>query len=230
MSLRRVESDGIERRDMALLTPLPVRRGQKSDAVSGRTDDPLLTPRQREVLDGLVRGLANKEIAAELGVGPDAVKRTISRLLSKLNAPSRTALVEIALRSSAARLRRSPGPKALSLLDAAPIPALVTRGQTHCVDYANPAARALFNISEVGMPLIELFPPTVRSSVRAIADASFATSRQRVARGLVLRDASERESPWRHADVFASPVHDGAGQLAGLIVFLVDASQRSAAP
>ena len=56
-------------------------------------------------LDGLIRGLSNKEIGAELGIGPDAVKRVVSRLLIKLDAPSRTALVQPALQTDAARRR-----------------------------------------------------------------------------------------------------------------------------
>ena len=225
MSLSRIESDRLERRDMALLTPLPVRFSQKSDGAKGRTSDPVLTPRQRQVIEGLVRGLTNKEIAADLGVGPDAVKRIISRLLIKFNAPSRTALVEIALRSSAARVRRSRGPKPLTLLDAAPIPVILTRGDRHSIDYANPEARALFGIDTVGARLTDVLPVSVRAAVLAIADASFATGLRRVAKRIDLRKAAEEDSSWQYADVFASPVRDGAGQLAGLIFFLVESSQ-----
>ena len=211
--------DGFERREMVLLARLPVRRGQIAEAGTGRTDDPAVTARQRQVLDGLVRGLTNKEIAAELGVGPDAVKRTISRLLIKLNAPSRTALVEVALRSSAARLGRSRGPNALSLLDAAPIPALVTRGDKHLVEYANPAARPVLGDLEVGISLMAVLSSDASDSVGAVADESFRSNKAGVARSVPLGTA---RGMWQHADVFITPVHDGADQLAGLIVFLVE--------
>lgn len=215
---------GRERREMVLLTRLPVRRGHDTEPGSGRTNDPALTPRQRQVLDGLVRGLTNKEIAAELGVGPDAVKRTISRLLIKLDAPSRTALVQVALRSSAARLSRSRGPNALSLLDAAPIPALVTRGERHLIEYANPAARSVLGLANVGMGLIDALSPETRIGVADLADASFSGNRVRIARSVVLRPSSDVGTAWRSADVFITPVRDGADQLAGLIVFLIDVS------
>ena len=214
-------ADGIERREMALLAPLPVRRSQVAEAGTGRTDDPAVTPRQRQVLDGLVRGLTNKEIAAELGVGPDAVKRTISRLLIKLNAPSRTALVEVALRSSAARLGRSRGPNALSLLDAAPIPALVTRGEKHLVEYANPAAHAVLGSLEIGMSLMTALWSDARGDVGAVADEVFSSGRAAVARSVAVRHSADADNAWREADVHITPVHDGADQLAGLIVFLV---------
>jgi DNA-binding CsgD family transcriptional regulator len=218
-----VSSPGIERREMLLLAPLPVRRGQTVGGSSTRTDDPALTPRQREVIDGLIRGLTNKEIAAELGVGPDAVKRTISRLLLKLNAPSRTALVQVALRSSAARLGRSTASNALSLLDAAPIPALVTRGQRHLVEYANPAARSVLRLADIGVRLTDLFPHDAEAVVGAIADATFLGDSARVARAVRLHHI-DVDAGWRRADVFARPVRDGAERLVGVIVFLVDAS------
>jgi DNA-binding CsgD family transcriptional regulator len=215
----------IERRDMLLLAPLPVRRAEAVVDDSARTDDPVLTPRQRQVVDGLIRGLTNKEIAAELGVGPDAVKRTISRLLVKLDAPSRTALVQIALRTSAARLGRSGATNALSLLDAAPIPAVVTRGEQHLVEYANPVARTVLRLVDVGARLTDLLPRESAAAVGAVADATFRGNDARVARAVQLHHA-DAHSAWQRADVFARPVRDGAERLAGLIVFLVDVSER----
>jgi len=215
----------IERREMLLLAPLPVRRAEAVIDSSARTNDPVLTARQRQVVDGLIRGLTNKEIAAELGVGPDAVKRTISRLLIKLNAPSRTALVQIALRTSAARLGRSGGTNALSLLDAAPIPALVTRGEQHLVEYANPVARSVLRLVDVGARLTDLVPPESAAAVGTVADATFRGNDERVARAVALHHA-DVDRAWQRADVFARPVRDGAERLAGLIVFLVDVSER----
>ena len=210
--------DNIERRAMVLLARLPVRGGQRADDGDARTDDPVVTVRQRQVLDGLVRGLTNKEIAAELGVGPDAVKRTISRLLIKLNVPSRTALVQVALRTSAARLGRSRGPNALSLLDAAPIPALVTRGEKHLIEYANAAARSTLGLDDIGMALADALSPDARVGI--LADESFASNERRIARSVSVPGAAGASH--HCVDVFITPVRDGADQLAGLIVFLVD--------
>jgi len=49
-----------------------------------------LTDREREVLRLVALGLANKEIAARLGIGSGTVKTHVSNLLSKLNMQSRT--------------------------------------------------------------------------------------------------------------------------------------------
>jgi DNA-binding CsgD family transcriptional regulator len=223
------DAPAIERRRMTLLTRVPLRGNQRAETAGrGRTSDPRLTPRQRQVLDGLIRGLSNKEIAAELGVGPDAVKRVVSRLLIKLNAPSRTALVQPALQTDAARRRGSRAPSALSLLDAVPVPALVTRGSAHRVEYANPAARIVLPEAGSGVELAQLFPPEPRRAVIRIADASFTEATPRIARRLTLGDFAGVGARWRRVDVFTSPIRDGAGKLAGLLVFLVDVSNDPA--
>jgi DNA-binding CsgD family transcriptional regulator len=186
---------------MTLLTRVPL-RGEARAATDARArgTDPRLTPRQRQVLEGLIRGLANKEIAAELGIGPDAVKRVISRLLIKLDASSRTALVKPALQTDAARRRHSRAPSALSLLDVVPVPA------------------------EPGAELRGLLPPAPRGAIVRIADESFAADAPRIARGVAFHDVPRVGTNWRRADVFASPIHDGAGKLAGLVIFFVDVS------
>jgi DNA-binding NarL/FixJ family response regulator len=55
------------------------------------TDTPEpLTDREKEVLRLIALGLANKEIAARLGIGSGTVKTHVSNLLAKLNMQSRT--------------------------------------------------------------------------------------------------------------------------------------------
>jgi DNA-binding NarL/FixJ family response regulator len=53
-------------------------------------DEPDLTPREREVLDGLGRGLSNKRIALELGLAEKTVKTHVSHVLAKLGVSDRT--------------------------------------------------------------------------------------------------------------------------------------------
>jgi DNA-binding CsgD family transcriptional regulator len=214
---------GLERRGMRLLAPLPLRRNRRADNGHGRAADPALTPRQRQVLDLLTRGLTNKEIGGELGIGPDAVKRVISRLLVKLEAPSRTALVQQALQTSAAR-NRSGGPNALGLLEAVPIPALVTRGDTHRIEFANAAARRILPNAAPGSRLGEVLPPSPRRVVERVVSESLTVGAPRVARDVALHDVARMGTSWCRADVFASPVHDGADRVAGLVIFFVDTS------
>lgn len=49
-----------------------------------------LTPREQDVLQLLAQGLANKEIARDLGIGEKTVKTHVSNVLSKLGVLSRT--------------------------------------------------------------------------------------------------------------------------------------------
>lgn len=78
-----------------------------------RGDDPLslwrsvrLSPREREVLDLLVAGHSNQQIATELEISVHSAKRHVSSILRKLDSPSRAHLVSTALRSGVLRVGR----------------------------------------------------------------------------------------------------------------------------
>jgi DNA-binding NarL/FixJ family response regulator len=55
-----------------------------------------LTPREKEVLDGLRRGQTNAEIAARLYLSPKTVEHHVSRLLTKLDARTRAGAAAVA--------------------------------------------------------------------------------------------------------------------------------------
>lgn len=57
-----------------------------------------LTTRERQVLSHLAEGLSNKQIARLLTISEHGVKRHVTNLLAKLNAPNRTLAVAVALR------------------------------------------------------------------------------------------------------------------------------------
>lgn len=57
-----------------------------------------LTPRELEVLELLVKGLTNAQIAYQLTISAATVKNHISNILPKLNASSRTEAVALALK------------------------------------------------------------------------------------------------------------------------------------
>ena len=59
---------------------------------------PDLTPRQKDILDSMVRGLSNPDIAKQLGIRRDGVKQHINAILTKIGASNRTEAVAIALR------------------------------------------------------------------------------------------------------------------------------------
>lgn len=63
-----------------------------------------LTPREREVVALVGRGLSNEEIAAELFLSPLTAKTHVSRAMTKLHARDRAQLVVIAIRSGLTRI------------------------------------------------------------------------------------------------------------------------------
>lgn len=64
---------------------------------------PRLTPREREVLDHLTRGLSHDQIAERLAVSPTTVRAHVRNAVSRLEARNRTHAVATALRSGLLR-------------------------------------------------------------------------------------------------------------------------------
>jgi DNA-binding NarL/FixJ family response regulator len=61
-------------------------------------DSPPLTAREREVLELLVTGMRNKEMARVLGIADDTVRVHVKSIFSKLDVHTRTAAMATALR------------------------------------------------------------------------------------------------------------------------------------
>ena len=59
---------------------------------------PELTPRQKDILASLIRGLTDRDIAHQLGIRQDGVNEHVRAILQKLGAANRTEAVSIALR------------------------------------------------------------------------------------------------------------------------------------
>ena len=63
-----------------------------------------LSPRQREVLDSITRGLSNDNIASLLGISKSRVKQHLNELYEKIGAANRAEAVSIALRKQLLKL------------------------------------------------------------------------------------------------------------------------------
>jgi DNA-binding NarL/FixJ family response regulator len=86
-----------------LLSPsasAPLIDAVRADAAPAQEDERLarLSPRERDVLDCLARGLSNRAIAGELYVSEKTVKTHVSSILSKLRVADRTQAAVYALR------------------------------------------------------------------------------------------------------------------------------------
>ncbi len=79
---------------LALARPVDAAGPERLSALAG------LTVRERDVLRLLVGGMTDKEIAAALGIGRRTVSSHVEAIRAKLDAPSRTAAVAIAMRDS----------------------------------------------------------------------------------------------------------------------------------
>lgn len=87
------------------VTATVLRAVAAAPAPRAEADDRLaaLTEREREVLQQLGRGLTNDEIAAELYLSPATARTYVSRLLAKLGARDRAALVILAYETGLVR-------------------------------------------------------------------------------------------------------------------------------
>ena len=59
---------------------------------------PDLTPRQSEILESMVRGLTDSDIAQQLGLNPESVSEHVRAIRQKIGAANRTEAVAIAMR------------------------------------------------------------------------------------------------------------------------------------
>ncbi len=86
-------------------SPAVVRRLSTTDPVVTRPNAllELLTPRERDVLDGVARGLTNKAIAAELGISRRTVEAHRESLMRKLEIHNVAGLTRFALEAGFVR-------------------------------------------------------------------------------------------------------------------------------
>lgn len=73
-------------------------------ALHGRTSEATLRPREKEVLQKIVAGKSNKEIASELGISEGTVKCHVSVILIRLGVTDRTQAAIVALQRGLAHL------------------------------------------------------------------------------------------------------------------------------
>lgn len=78
-----------------LLAQHPSARGPSASASGGFVRRPTLTPQQSVVLDMVVQGLSNKEIAQRTGLSHGTVRNYVSELLLSLSVANRAQLITL---------------------------------------------------------------------------------------------------------------------------------------
>ena len=82
----------------------PSMRPELEQRLAHRASGPTLTAREVQVLEGVSRGLRNKEIAGSLGISEETARVHVRNILSKLGVSDRGAAVNVGVRRGIIRI------------------------------------------------------------------------------------------------------------------------------
>jgi RNA polymerase sigma factor (sigma-70 family) len=102
-----VEKEGFERREFRTMIAEAIHSQPPEGAADTMTDQKALsesalselTDREREVLELLAKGYTNRQIADQLGITANTVKKHVDHILQKLQVSTRAAAVAVAMRA-----------------------------------------------------------------------------------------------------------------------------------
>jgi DNA-binding CsgD family transcriptional regulator len=178
-----------------------------------------LTSRQRDVVERVARGLANKQIAAELGISERSVKGHVSDLLRKFATPSRAGLI-----AHLVDQRRLPAleldPLSFAQYERVPFMVAVTFGPEHRFVFVNALSAAVAGrtpASLVGKTMREAYPD-LDPAFSAALDSVYATgqpwSAPEAPATFPRDDGTSYET---RLNLLFAPLRDSRGLVAGLL-------------
>jgi PAS domain S-box-containing protein len=193
-------------------------------------EDVRLTPREREVLTLVLRGLKNKRIAADLGLAEQTVKEHVSALLAKFDVPNRATLA-----SEAGTRLEVTGELGVDrgwirhlFLEAEPQIAIL-RGPELRFEAVNEAFRRATGYRPViGRTMREAFPELEGQGTFERAERIYATGRPDVEHARVSTfDRGNGIEP-RLVDQVGQALYAEDGTVNGVVSFTVDVTERVA--
>lgn len=179
-----------------------------------------LTGRQRQVVDGVARGLTNKEIAAELGLSERSVKAHVSELLRKFAVPNRAGLIANIVTGARGRPLLHLDASQFEQYETVPFMFAATIGPEHRFVFVNRTAAEVAGrpaSSLIGLPMHEAYPDL---------DQRFADALDQVLRTGVPWSAPRAPARFTHPDgtyrdtwlkVMFAPIRDADGAVVGLL-------------
>jgi DNA-binding CsgD family transcriptional regulator len=201
---------------------------QNGDPAERRVTRPLTT-RQKQVLDLVVQGQENREIAHRLGISEQVAKDHVSVLLRRFGVPNRAALARAAveLRIFGSMTTAEIGWLNYLFLDA-PVGIAVVRGPTYTYAIVNPAyRRAIGGRDVIGKTVADAFPDSPQGPFIALLDKVYAT-------GEAIYEF-EYQNRWDRRGVgveegwvnqWLQPIRDEEGAVTGVIIFVDDATDQ----
>ena len=178
------------------------------------------TRRQREVLDAVVQGIENKEIAQSLGIGEQRVKDLVSILLKKFEVPSRAALARVAINMRIFGSDTHGSVPYSYLFDESPVCIAITEGPEHCYVLVNSAyVRTFGDRDYVGYTARECFP-CEPANAHADRDRVFTEGTRHeeseAVRSFVMPEGGRREFILTY---IIEPIRSASNEVTGLVFY-----------
>src|SRR2546428_9966521 len=185
-----------------------------------------LTSRQSQVLDRVIRGRENKQIAKELGVSEQAVKEHVSLLLQRFGVPKRAALAE------AGTQRMITGHQAIEpawlqyIFSEAPVMLAMLRGPDHVVEIANEAfRRACAGREFLGRRIRDVFPE-ISSEMLAMYDEVYASGTPAVRHEMPAKFLRNGMPELGFGSFIFQPLRGDDTRVNGVMVFCLDVTEQ----
>jgi PAS domain-containing protein len=179
------------------------------------------------VLELVLVGRENKEIAAELGLAEQSVKGIVSRLLKKFEVPNRAALADAGARLEllgGLALDRS---WTSQLLAGTGFQVAIFRGPDFRFVAVNEAfARAVGERPLIGRTMREAFPDFEGTGRFQIAERVYATGEAFVAHEIPSAYDRGNGPEVTYVDAILQPLRDDDGKINGLALFAIDVTDK----